>query len=293
VSAEKPDCWAQWLAERRYGGDEEVRESFAEKLGKRRERVLENAQLVTGETLLDVGCGEGLIAFGALEHGAGQTIFSDISTDLLDMCRRRAGELGVLDRCRFVEAPAHDLTSISDESVDVVTTRSVLVYVRDKRSAFREFHRVLRAGGRISLYEPINRFAHPEPDGFFGGYDLRPLAQIAAKLNAVYDAIQPPESDPMLDFDERDLLRLAEESGFSPIGLHFEAEVRPSDPTAWETFRNQAGNPRIPTLAEAMADVLSAEEQELLTRHLQPLVEAGQGTWRMGHAYLFATKPRA
>jgi arsenite methyltransferase len=39
-----------------------------------------------------------------------------------------------------------------------LTTRSVLIYVADKAGAFREFHRVLRPGGRISLFEPINRY---------------------------------------------------------------------------------------------------------------------------------------
>jgi len=50
--------------------------------------------------------------------------------------------------------PADDLAAIPDASVDVVTTRSVLIYVRDKRRAFGEFARVLRPGGWISIFEP-------------------------------------------------------------------------------------------------------------------------------------------
>jgi arsenite methyltransferase len=125
--------------------------------------------------VLDVGCGDGLIAFGALDRGAGTVVFSDISSDLLDECRRLVAELGVAERCRFVEAPAEALTPIEDESVDVVTTRSVLIYVADKSSALREFRRVLRPGGRISLYEPINRFGAEERRrrGRYFGYDAR------------------------------------------------------------------------------------------------------------------------
>ena len=55
-----------------------------------REKVLDRAGLAEGETLLDVGCGEGLIGFGALERGAGHVVFSDISDDLLDFCRGAA-----------------------------------------------------------------------------------------------------------------------------------------------------------------------------------------------------------
>jgi SAM-dependent methyltransferase len=39
-----------------------------------------------------------------------------------------------------------------------VTTRSVLIYVQHKDAAFREFHRVLRPGGRVSIFEPINNY---------------------------------------------------------------------------------------------------------------------------------------
>ena len=291
MSAKGADCWAQWLAERRYGGDEEVRARFDERLAKRRDDVLDNGRLAAGETLLDIGCGEGLIGFGALARGAVEVIFSDISHDLLDVCREAAKELGVFERCRFVHLPAEELTAIPAQSVDIVTTRSVLIYVHDKRTALREFHRVLRPGGRISLYEPINSFGMPETEGCFGAYDLTPLPAIAAKLKAVYDAIQPPASDPMLDFDERTLLRISEDVGFYPVALRFEAEVRAVEPVPWDVYQDQAGNPRIPTLREAMAEVLSADEQARLAAHLKPLVENGRGTWRMEHAYLFATKP--
>src|SRR5215470_15013592 len=150
MNATTRDRWAEWLAERRFGGDPTARREMLARLGEIRDGVLAGAGLREGETLLDVGCGEGLIGFGALERGAGTVVFSDISTDLLDFCHETAAELGVLDRCRFVEAAADDLASIGDASVDVVATRSVLIYVREKPAAFGEFGRVLRPGGRIS-----------------------------------------------------------------------------------------------------------------------------------------------
>lgn len=282
------DCWAEWLAERRYGGDCEARSRLSEEVAGWRDRVLAYARLTEGETLLDVGCGEGLVGFGALERGAGEVIFSDISQDLLDFCREAATALAVLDRCRFVQASADDLAALSSDSVDVVTTRSVLIYVSDKASAFREFARVLRpGGGRISLFEPINRFAHLDADTW-AGYDLSPIPEISRKIRAVYDAIQPPECDPMLDFDERDLIDLAEQAGFFPIHLHLEAEITPSEPRSWSGFLSSAGNPRIPTIGEAMVQALTPDEREQLTAHLRPLVERGGGTWRMALAYLFA-----
>jgi ubiquinone/menaquinone biosynthesis C-methylase UbiE len=285
------DCWTRWLATRRFGDDEHVRDEVMARLADVRDAVLDRAALAPGETLLDVGCGEGLIGFGALDRDA-SVVFSDVSQDLLESCSEAAESLGVRDRCRFVRASADDLSSVESESTDVVTTRSVLIYVKDKERAFVEFFRVLRPGGRISLYEPINRFACVHASDRFGGYEVAPVTEIAGKLRALFEGLQP-DSDPMLDFDERDLVAACEGVGFFPIDLQLHAEIRPLEPRRWDTFVHTAGNPKIPTLAEAMNQALDDDERERLTAHLRPLVEAGQGTWRMAHTLLRADKPRA
>ena len=173
--------------------------------------------------------------------------------------------------------------------MDIVTTRSVLIYVADKRAALGEFARILRGGGRISLFEPINRFAI-RAGTTWAGYEFAPVVEIYQKVRAVYDAIQSP-SDPMLDFDERDLFQLAEQAGFFPLRLLLEAEISSTEPRAWDGFINTAGNPNIPTLAEAMTRALTAAEREQLTDHLRPLVEQGQGEWRMATAHVYGEKP--
>jgi arsenite methyltransferase len=96
----------------------------------------------------------------------------------------------------------------------------------------------------------------------------------------------------MMDFDERDLLAICEGAGFFPVELELHAEIRPLEPRRWETFVEIAGNPKIPTLAEAMELTLDADERARFTGHLRPLVEAGRGTWRMAHALLRAEKPQ-
>ncbi len=105
------DRWAAWLLERRHGGDPQDLKSTMDFLIPVRDRVLRNAALTGGETLLDVGAGDGLIAFGALEFlgEEGRVIFSDISQDLLDHSRALAREMGVLDRC--ASSCAHQLTT--------------------------------------------------------------------------------------------------------------------------------------------------------------------------------------
>ena len=76
-----------------------------------------------------------------------------------------AAAKSVLGRSTFVQTAADSRAGIPDGSVDVVTTRSVLIYVKDKAAAFRAFYRVLKPGGRVSLFEPVNRL-HTAPRPF-------------------------------------------------------------------------------------------------------------------------------
>ena len=287
------DCWADWLLERRHGGDPGTLERVGSHLAEIRDRVLDRADPAPGDTVLDVGCGDGLIAFGALDRvgPAGIVVFSDISADLLGVCRARATEIGVVDRCEFVRAAADDLSPVGDASVDVVTTRSVLIYVADKLTSFREFARVLMPGGRLSVYEPINAYPPWREDDTYGGYDVTPVADLAARLRALYAKYQPADSDPMCDFDERDLLRSAERAGFGEIHVELRADLEPRlPPRGWDGFLNSAPNPLVPTTAEAIAATLTHDEAERFGSHLRPLVENGTGTHRLAIAHLWAVK---
>src|SRR6266487_3245260 len=99
---EGPDRWHRWLLDVRFGGDAAYREKYlTEVLYPARDTVLDKAHLHPGDSLLDVGAGDGLIAFGALERlgPLGHVIFSDISQDMLDHCRVTATAEGLLDRC--------------------------------------------------------------------------------------------------------------------------------------------------------------------------------------------------
>ncbi len=155
----RSDAWSRWLLDKRFGGDADYAKNYLKVLEQVRDAVLDGAKLAAGAVLLDVGAGDGLVAFGALERvgATGRVIFADVSGPLLDQARTLAKEKVVIDRRDFILASAEDLRPIPMASVDAVTTRSVLIYVADKAAAFREFHRVLRPGGRVSLFEPINR----------------------------------------------------------------------------------------------------------------------------------------
>jgi hypothetical protein len=98
----------------------------------------------------------------------------------------------------------------------------------------------------------------------------------------------------MLDFDERDLILIAEKAGFREIHLELQVEIKPPmELRDWDAFIHVAPNPKVPNLEGAIRQVLTSEEAEAFTSHLQPLVDARQGTARSALAYLWAVMPAA
>lgn len=151
--------------------------------------------------------------------------------------------------------------------------------------------RIAKGDSRLSIFEPINRFGFPEPPGQLFGYDVTPIEVIAEKVRAVYDRVHPPDTDSMLNFDERDLLALAQEAGFREIHLAYQADIGPNPfALTWDTFLKTSFNPRAPTLEEAMRESLTPGEAEAFEGYLRPLMDAGPGTLRGATAYLWATK---
>lgn len=281
------DRWAQWLRVRRDGGSEEQRRAALEFLGPIRDQLLDGADVRAGDRLLDVGCGDGLVGLGALDRGA-HVIFSDVSEACLEDCRSIAG-----DGAGYRLASATDLGEVV---VDVVTTRSVLIYVSEKKKAFTEFFRVLRPGGRLSIFEPINRFGMEERRRTYGFRNIAGVEDLLAKVIAEVDRVEEVAGglDPMIDFDERDLLSLAEDAGFVELRLNLIAEVT-TEPMwhtrDWDVFVNSSPNPLAPTFGEAMDAALTPEDVGRLTVALRPQVERGEGSRRLAHAFLFGHKP--
>jgi arsenite methyltransferase len=291
------DPWAEWVLERRFGDPEQVVRTL-EFLEPVRERVLAGAEIREGDVVVDVGAGDGLIAFGALPlvGETGRVIFADVSQDLLDVSRDLARELHALDRCEFVLARAEDLGPIADASVQVVTTRSVVIYVEEKQRAFDEFFRVLEPGGRLSIFEPINRFTFPEPEDQFGGFDLSAVGPLVRRVKDTYNRLTGPGESTLVDFDERDLLTFAERAGFQKVELTYEATIERGAgahwgaDVSWDTFLRIAPNPLAPSLAETIDQALTPEEAERFVAHMRPLFESKEGTARSAVAYLRARK---
>jgi arsenite methyltransferase len=175
-----------------------------------RDTVLDNARISVGATVVDAGTGTGLLALGAVERVGpdGQVLAIDISVDCLEQLRRFAPAPNM-----FFLIGSADVLPLPDGAADVVVTRSVLIYVADKAEAAREFFRVLRPGGRVSIFEPINRRRRRISEVVDFG-DLTPLIE-------EWEADADARDDPMLNFDEHDLAAFFGGAGFGDIRLDY------------------------------------------------------------------------
>lgn len=108
--------------------------------------VVRRASLRPGETVLDVGTGTGTGA--ALARGEGRRVIGlDAAPGMLEIARRETPDV------EFIDA---DFTAIPlpEQSVDVLTAVHSLLFADDRVGALREWRRVTRIGGRLSLSVP-------------------------------------------------------------------------------------------------------------------------------------------
>ncbi len=294
------DEWSEWLLHRRHADDPEYQRVLSAETERYADRVLTSAQLAPGMRLLDVGTGDGLIAFRALEQvGPGlRVVLSDVSLPLLRHAQERARERGFANQCTFIHCAADDLRGVEDAGVDVVATRAVLAYVADKSAALREFHRVLKPHGRISLAEPIFQ------DDALLASSLRQLLEAGTRssdrvlpLLHRWKAAQFPDTqqkmaaNPLTNYTERDLFTAAQRAGFADIHLELHIDMFPCAVTSWDVVLGSSPHPWAPTLSAVLAAQFNAEERQLFERTLRPLVESGKAMTVTRMAYLSARKP--
>ena len=262
--------------------------------------MLDSAGISAGMVLVDVGAGDGLIAFGAFARAGPslRAVLADVSAPLLKRAEEVAIECGLQNQCTFLQTSAERLDDVADECADVVTTRAVLVYVADKAAAARQFHRVLKPGGRISIAEPIFQDEAVRLAALTDFLLSRPAdpSNAAARLMQRWRAAQLPSTiaaikrNPLTNFSERDLIVLMQKAGFTEIHLELHIDIVKASPVPWDTFIDMAPRPGTPTLRELFSSHFSDIEQGQFEEGLRRQVELGQLVERNTIAYLTARK---
>jgi demethylmenaquinone methyltransferase / 2-methoxy-6-polyprenyl-1,4-benzoquinol methylase len=111
-----------------------------------RQRALKRSRLAAGMQVLDVGIGTGLVAREALKiiGPGGSLVGVDPSPGMM-------GEIK-LPGVQLVSGRAEAIPR-DDASCDFLSMGYALRHLSDISAAFREFHRVLRPGGRVAVLE--------------------------------------------------------------------------------------------------------------------------------------------
>ncbi len=141
-----------------------------------RRRALRDAGLRCGMTVFDVGVGTGLVAREAawICGDPGCVTGVDPSSGMVENAKVPAGVRLVAGSAESIPAP--------DATADFLSMGYALRHVEDLSAAFREFHRVLKPGGRLCLLE-ITRPGRIWSQALLKVY-MRVMVPIAARLVA-------------------------------------------------------------------------------------------------------------
>jgi len=166
--------------------------------------LVEAATLRTGQRVLDVGCGTGIVARLAAEklNGNGVVAGLDVNPGMLAVAREVTPRAANID---WYEANAEAIP-LPDRSFDVVLCQMSLQFMPGRVNALREIHRVLAVGGRLVLNVP-----GPTP----------PLFEIFADaLTKHIDRDAAPFVHAVFSLnDAQEIRKLAQDAGFGQVSL--------------------------------------------------------------------------
>jgi ubiquinone/menaquinone biosynthesis C-methylase UbiE len=108
---------------------------------------LQGLQL-TGQTVVDIGCGTGVLALKALQAGAREAVCGDISMHIMEPAKNKV--LPKPGSLHFSQLDAEDLP-FADSSFDAALSGMTFGLLPDQRKALQEMMRVVKPGGLVCI----------------------------------------------------------------------------------------------------------------------------------------------
>ncbi len=143
------------------------------------ERIFEKLNLKSGSLLLDAGCGEGETAIYLARKYQIKARGIDILNFNIEKANKKRVDLGLEDEVDF-QIMDYANTNFPNETFDAILALETVVHAVDYKNVLKEFYRILKPGGKLSMLE----YSMPSLDDFPS--DLRNIAEIIIKESGMH-----------------------------------------------------------------------------------------------------------
>ncbi|MBY0578811.1 MAG: class I SAM-dependent methyltransferase [Burkholderiales bacterium] len=224
--------------------------------------LLRHAAVQSGEHVLDVACGTGVVARHAapLIGADGQVVAVDVNPTMLAVARALPPPSGAM--ITWQEGSAMALP-FPDGAFDVVLCQHGLQFVPDRAAAVREMHRVLASGGRALVIVLQALARHPVFEAL--------MESVARHLSLPISAVMTPFA--LSDADE--LRTLFTAAGFKKVDILRESTtVRFPEPEHFVPLAVTSSAAAVPAFAQlqaperaALLETVRAEVEPVIRRY--------------------------
>ena len=181
------------------------------------------AQLLPGETVLDLGSGGGIdVLLSAHRVGpTGKAYGLDMTDDMLKLARENQKKAGVTN-VEFLRGEIENIP-LPSETVDVIISNCVINLSADKERVINEAQRVLNPGGRFAVSDVVLRGDLPEPVmksiGLWTGCISGALHEDEYRRLLLAAGFTDVSVEPTREYTREDVQALLDSAGLADNGL--------------------------------------------------------------------------